>query len=126
MTALDRLAEIEALANAATEGPWTASGPFIGAVNAPEEDDPIFAEVNGEDDERAELDAEFIAHARTDVPALVAALRAVLAEADALDVLAKQSEGLSFDPTQSGMATAHRLAARGIRGAITSALDGAR
>ena len=79
MSITDRLDEIQALAAAATEGPW----------------EPYRTE-NWEYDNyvtRTDLrsvamqyalvwkpgDAEFIAHARTDVPALVAALRAVLA-----------------------------------------------
>jgi hypothetical protein len=63
----NRLAEIAARAASATEGPWrehksrvASSGQDWGYV-------PI-------DD----ADAEFIAHARTDVPALVGALEAVL------------------------------------------------
>lgn len=68
---MNRLNEIEARANAATEGPWDLIGGGeyvtpVGIMVAPDD-----GGVNG-------ADAEFIAHARTDVPALVAALRAVL------------------------------------------------
>ena len=68
---MKRLDEIEARANAATEGPWEllgggeyVSGPDI--LVAPDDGGVTSA------------DAEFIAHARQDVPAFVAALRAVL------------------------------------------------
>ena len=71
---MNRLDEIEARANAATEGPWMGiryPDGFLGRV------------IGGNgfgvaEDFPDDADAEFIAHARTDVPALVAALRAVL------------------------------------------------
>lgn len=82
----DRLDEIEARADAATEGPWRASilhgvtyedgssshvaGIYPGSTSGPP---PVF--VTNSIDRR---DAEFITHARTDVPALADALRAVL------------------------------------------------
>ena len=74
---MNRLDEIEARTTAATEGPWwknqysdewevcghedSCGNPYLVASEAYRED------------------AEFIAHARQDVPALVAALRAVVA-----------------------------------------------
>ena len=67
---MNRLNEIEARANAATEGPWNV---FMGRI-----DHPGRSLVAVAYDVAREEDAEFIAHARTDVPALVAALRAVL------------------------------------------------
>ena len=68
---MNRLNEIEARANAATEGPWDLIGGGeyvtpVGIMVAPDD-----GGVNG-------ADAEFIAHARTDVPDMAAALRAVL------------------------------------------------
>ena len=71
---MNRLDKIEARANAATEGPWMGiryPDGFLGRV------------IGGNgfgvaEDFPDDADAEFIAHARTDVPALVAALRAVL------------------------------------------------
>ena len=77
---MNRLNEIEARANAATEGPWVTYTvtPHMGSevLTAPRE---------GEDygdyvvPEYIDMDnAEFIAHARTDVPDMAAALRAVL------------------------------------------------
>ena len=86
---MNRLNEIEARANAATEGPWEWEGEAkaeweIGAnslVPSRRPDDPVLYGY-GYDASGIEVktpaDAEFIAHARTDVPALVAALRAVL------------------------------------------------
>lgn len=72
----DRLAQIEARANAATEGPWRSDRweDFTGrettySISGDTEVSPLVHEPD---------DAEFIAHARTDVPALTAALRAVL------------------------------------------------
>jgi len=80
-----KLDEYDRVTNAATEGPWTAgrgcvSAP-IDAPNAPWSD-PINAEhyggaLIGESIARAE-DRAFVADARTTVPTLVAALRAVL------------------------------------------------
>ena len=110
---MNRLNEIEARANAATEGPWEVGdryhcqaadmcdcapdrGPLIDTYQHPEwgtmhvhrKDEPwwnegvLFRKAGGPPGEvacdLATEDAEFIAHARADVPALVAALRAVL------------------------------------------------
>lgn len=79
---MKRLDEIESRTNAATEGPWEADGlegtitsPTDGRVTSPEGPHLV---VDGITMWR-ESDAEFIAHARESVPALVAALRAVLA-----------------------------------------------
>ena len=70
MTAADRLDEIEARADKAADGPW--------------EKDERWCQIK-QRESGAEVvvcfddaDSEFIAHARTDVPALVAALRSVL------------------------------------------------
>ena len=70
---MNRLDEIEARANAATEGPWDLIGGGeyvtpVGIMVAPDD-----GGVNG-------ADAEFIAHARTDVPALVAVARYALSQ----------------------------------------------
>jgi hypothetical protein len=83
MTTTERLDQIEARANAATEG---KDGWHQGRQ------DKFFESVTEVYSEREpsstskdvcrtfyDADADFIAHARTDVPALVAALRAVLA-----------------------------------------------
>ena len=86
---MNRLDEIEARTNAATEGPWEWEGEAkgeweIGAnslVPSRRPDDPVLYGY-GYDASGIEVsndaDAQFIAHARQDVPALVAALRAVL------------------------------------------------
>ena len=86
---MKRLDEIEARANAATEGPWEWEGEAKGEweeganslVPSRRPDDPVLYGY-GYDASGIEVsndaDAEFIAHARTDVPALVEALRAVL------------------------------------------------
>ena len=73
---MNRLDKIEARANAATEGPWEAEWRFTGwDISGNVDDDGLPALIASEVDSE---DTEFIAHARTDVPALVAALRAVL------------------------------------------------
>ena len=73
---MNRLNEIEARTNAATEGPWVCvlngDESEVTYANAPITWDDHGGEVF------TEGDAEFIAHARTDVPALVAALKKVL------------------------------------------------
>ena len=78
---MKRLDEIEARTNAATEGPWETYTitPAMGSMvlTAPADGEEYGGYVVPEYLDTA--DAEFIAHARTDVPALVAALRAVVA-----------------------------------------------
>lgn len=91
MSAVDRLDEIETRANAATAGPWLIhemSRVYVG----PGKPGSLSAIVHtsGEDPgvltphaaHRVRRDAEFIAAARQDVPALVNALRDVLALTD--------------------------------------------
>lgn len=95
MNAADRLAQIEARAQAATEGPWTWDAHRVPTLSGRAGDPATYAydvevveaEHSGECGCRSACtldlhvspdDAEFIAHARTDVPALTAALRAVL------------------------------------------------
>ena len=85
---MNRLDKIEARANAATEGPWEWEGEAkaeweIGAnslVPSRRPDDPVLYGY-GYDASGIEVkspaDAEFIAHARTDVPALLDALEKV-------------------------------------------------
>ena len=71
-------AAIQARANAATEGPWARSGHDIGHVVFDTEGPcelagPVMlSRVIGE---AGYEDAEFIAHARVDIPALLAAVR---------------------------------------------------
>ena len=79
---------IEARANAATDGPWDYPYPGKNYITTPVDIDVTEADWGGEGLRRYRLacsddrnawraqDVEFIAHARTDVPALVAALRA--------------------------------------------------
>lgn len=79
MNVTERLDAIEARAAAATEGPWQMDGPWtlgytvITSAGA----GLIDADDAGSVPCLIEEDAEFIAHARADVPDLVAALRAV-------------------------------------------------
>ena len=97
MSAADRLNEIEARANAATEGPWTPDeytevdpdGFYeLSRVIAPDPDGDDWCAIGVVHTGILRTDADFIAHARTDVPALVAALRAVQ---EVLDKRGKQA-----------------------------------
>lgn len=76
--------EIEARANAATEGPWKReSESRMGSYGIHNGDpDDLFVEVDFRDD------AEFIANARKDVPALLAPVREQKARLDAVRDLA--------------------------------------
>lgn len=67
---MNRLDKIEARANAATEGPWNV---FMGRIDHSGRSLVAVAYDVGCDE-----DADFIAHARADVPDMAAALRAVL------------------------------------------------
>ena len=67
---------IKARAEAATEGPWRVISDYIPGVievEGPTARNDYVAELSAD-----KADLEFIAHARTDIPALVAALEAVL------------------------------------------------
>ena len=86
MSAADRLDQIEARANAATEGPWTPDEYTevdpdgfheLSRVIAPDPDGDDWCAIGVVHTGILRPDADFIAAARTDVPALVAALRAV-------------------------------------------------
>ena len=76
MTARDALAAMRERAEAATEGPWeeTASG-----IRASAGVEYLVMSI------RSEADAEFIAHARTDLPALLDVVEAVLELADSIE-----------------------------------------
>ena len=91
MTAADRLNEIQARAEKATHGPWEVQEEEWAVISsgsdsvlhafAVEKDCIECGTPQDECDTEVVLDiedVEFIAHARSDVPALVAALRAVL------------------------------------------------
>ncbi|MFE0974354.1 hypothetical protein [Streptomyces rochei] len=76
----EREAEIAARAEAATPGPWFVHPDWPGRVFSESEFNAHVARVTGSNPEHNE---QFIAHARTDVPALLAELAAVRAERDA-------------------------------------------
>ena len=110
-----QLADIEARANAATDGPWgvyTFGGDSLIEIAAdlhetghgysarrtiarfdeePLDNDPAHREWTAEEDwEQVQADAAFVAAARTDVPALLAEVRRLRAELD------RRTEGLAF------------------------------
>ena len=76
---MNRLNEIEARANAATEGPWytTPDYPMV-CADSESQGDEYSPELHDGRGFYSPSDAEFIAHARTDVPDMAAAFRAVL------------------------------------------------
>ena len=84
----DELAEIRARVDAATEGPWTASGEYAGSWEVTytwrpgtelAECSRVLDVSDMGDACGNQGDAEFVAHARTDVPRLLDAVEAVLA-----------------------------------------------
>lgn len=79
----EQAAEIEALTAAATAGPWavdTAYGLFVEDAGGAPIADLNWAASTEAERERARADAEFIAAARTAVPALLAEMDALTAE----------------------------------------------
>lgn len=117
---------IEARANAATEGPWESLDRGDRLVAWRQRDDELgiaaFDYVVPEPMDNAD-DAEFIAHARTDVPALVAEvrrLRDIEAEAyrRALDVIEAEREDETVALTDVGLV----LAANAVRVLLNAAV----
>lgn len=123
-TDLPNLDEVQARADAATEGQWSGDdehGEIPGAapawvVSRRAEDGRWvhdLADVWGPD---APANAAFIAHARTDVPALLKATRAALRVADQLERLAAR-----HPDSETGQVEA--AAAHEIRSAVTAHID---
>lgn len=82
----EQLDAIEARANAATPGPWTLDHPDDGT------------EITGPDSTVTELDIQFIIHARTDIPALIAEIRRLRRELGRLSSLADDAfDALGWD-----------------------------
>lgn len=81
----EQINEIEARANAAQRGPWTVGYPDRPSANRAWVDGPHGWDIVDRDCAYDIGDAEFIAHSRADVPALIAALRE--ARAVARDIL---------------------------------------
>jgi len=103
---------IEARAQAATEGPWKAQnlerdhghcGIYWVSVDRPDEIKTV-AEVDANDDGVEAIwrmaDAEFIANARTDVPALIAVAREQQAKLDRVEAVHKRRQ---FNPIADGV-----------------------
>ena len=115
----DYLDQIEERIARSTAGPWeTRINDLTDEVTVVHDSEAVLQVAWIDGDYRhtwAMPDAEFIAHAREDGPRMVAALRGVLRQADALDELAASPIGASY-------AGALRLGARGIRHAITKAV----
>ena len=95
MNANGRLDEIQARADAATRGPWSiwrSGTDYPQSVVANDDGLSLVAETFTGPQHPA-ADAEFIAHARTDVPALGAALRAVLELCDSTPLRYRPYDG---------------------------------
>jgi len=105
---VDQLAAIEARAQAATEGPWKASdfghpgrdepSSIIihkGAFNWRAIHDGEYVAAMTAWDSQEDADADFIAHARTDVPALLALVREQQATIDRVEAQAARWATLS-------------------------------
>ncbi|MFR9794274.1 hypothetical protein ACL07V_37570 [Streptomyces sp. MB22_4] len=87
MTQLD-LDAIEARANAATPGPWTTDGWEIyqgDGNSAPDLMKWVGETCRADDYDGSQNDAAFIAHARTDVPAMAAEIRRLRARVTELE-----------------------------------------
>ena len=105
-TAAQVLADIEGRAEGATAGPWeayrrhdrsTLTGDLLGVCqeSAGDIDDSVL-----EDAGLLTVDAAFIAHARTDVPRMAEALRAVLKALDQLRDDTTYHESMESDPAE--------------------------
>jgi hypothetical protein len=122
----DLLGEIEARAEAATEGPWTVErqtqdiggyGPYE-YVHIPEVTDlewtPDGADCHMCGADFEEANAEFIAHARTDIPTLLAMVREQRARLDHIRALADNAPSfMGFDDTGTVAVFAIRAALKG-------------
>lgn len=88
-TLTDWLDQAQARVDAATPGPWsTTHGPTEHPrVWGPDDDDaePIALVLGFLEPDDAKATAELVAHARTDLPAVLTALRAVLTLADQIE-----------------------------------------
>ena len=113
---------IEARSNAATEGPWEAWDRGIGYEVHGQHGEPInwsHGETFGK------LDAEFIAHARTDVPHLLALARKQHAALESVGKVADFFDGLGSDASYHGTEAemeAWLAAANAIRAALGDSL----
>ena len=76
--AADRLAEIEARFEAATDGPWVAVMGASGGWWVEQPNTATIADIDVDYSGNPDANAHLIAHARTDLPATMKALRAVL------------------------------------------------
>ena len=119
----ETLAEIQARAEKATPGPWEDWG-GVDANGVTRASGPITWDDHGGEVFKP-ADADFIAHARTDVPVMAAALTAALHALDDLDSK-HQIHGheclCGFASARSRSRTEHLTAE--VRAAITTALQG--
>ena len=124
MTAALDLDAIEARANAATKGPWAWQANDKGYPQqiVGNDDGLVLVAETFTGPEHFPAEAEFIAHARTDVPALIAALREAQIKLNALRGQAEMPL-LSWEPS-SVVDTARKVGWDQARAAILRILDG--
>lgn len=109
---MSTLDEIQERADKATEGPWEVekyyyASPFYERVRVTSAtDDDDFNTAN----EVLPADAEFIAHAREDVPKLAGVIRSVEATMDALDVARAEGTIQTYGQIQRAVRDAIREA----------------
>jgi hypothetical protein len=93
----DELKQIEARCNAATPGPWRVDNwrdRELRFIPNDYDEDETNVQVGGpfgtsENPSQADKDAEFVAHSRTDIPAMASALREAWAENEKLRKIVK-------------------------------------
>jgi len=122
---VDQLAAIEARSNAATEGPWAVDE--LGNVEDVPELDLHRFDIMPQTIARTELrkeDGEFIAHARTDVPALLALVREQQAKLDRVEQACADAERYINGGPLAGVGGAVWVSTSNIRAAITATEEG--
>lgn len=118
MNTTEQLAAVEARAAAAFPGPWKAWDRGIGYEVHTHHDEPLnyhHRETFGK------ADAEFIANARTDVPALLALVREQQAALDAVEDLIGYLEACAAD--DEPMFAKGKVSARAAADQLRAALD---
>jgi hypothetical protein len=117
----EQIAEIESRAAAATPGPWATDEDIGGCVAAEHPDfrsywTDVICITRDSVTKRKVANAVFIAHARTDIPALIAALRAAQARVSELEAVLTKIAAYDEGPVVTGRfdCPAHATEARAV------------